>query len=139
MIEKITYIAIDGEEFETKEACIAHEESLPKMNEHVQLLDRDLIPIRWTPENYESMWDNLTYIIIEPHREEEAENWWNETFYEKLGVSPFNDINYEWKLWKRTSHDNKPVVLIYDFQDCGYWEIFNNIYSKVNKIANALF
>lgn len=139
MIEKITYIAFDGEEFETKEACATHEKSLSEMSEHVQLFAADLSPIEWNPGDYSSMWDELTYIVIKPHHEEEAEKWWDNTFFEMLNVSPFKDIGYDWKIWKKGSHDNKPVVIIYDYQGSGYWEIFNNIYAEVNKIADALF
>lgn len=139
MIEKITYIAFDGEEFETKEACVAHEESLSKMSEHVRLFAADFSPIEWNPEDYDGMWSNLTYIVIEPHHEEEAEEWWDNTFHEMLGISPFDDLAYGWRQWKKTHHDDKPTILVYDFLGSGYWEIFNEIYAKVNKIANALF
>ena len=139
MIEKITYIAFDGEEFETKEACAAHEESLSKMSEHVRLFAADFSPIEWNPGDYSGMWDELAYIVIKPHHEEEAEEWWDNTFFEMLNVSPFKDIGYDWKMWKKGSHGNKPVVLVYDYLGSGYWEIFNNIYAEVNKIADALF
>lgn len=138
MIEKITYIAFDGKEFETKETCLAHEENLPKMNKHVQLLDADFSPIEWTPGDYERMWDELVYIVIDPHHEEEAEEWWNNSFCKELGVSPFREFYSEWKLWKKTSHDDKHVVLVYGLLNSG-WEIFNNVHAKVNKIADTLF
>lgn len=138
MIEKITYIAFDGEEFESKEACAAHEKSLSDMSEHIRLFDADFSPIEWNPEDYDGMWNNLTYIVIEPHHEEEIEEWWNKTFYEMLGVSPFYELDYEWEAWKRTNHNDEPITLVYGFQGNGYWEILNNIHTEANKIAKGL-
>lgn len=138
MIEKITYIAFDGEEFESKEACAAHEKSLSETSEHVRLLTADFTPIEWNPEDYDGMWNKLTYIVIEPHYEEEVENWWNDTFYEMLGVSPFYELGHEWEIWKRTHHDNKPTILAFGFGGAEYWENFNKIYAETNKIAKRL-
>lgn len=138
MIEKITYIAFDGEEFDSKEACAAHEKSLSVMNEHVRLLAADFSPIKWNPEDYDGMWDNLSYIVIEPHHEEEAEEWWNNTFYEMLSVSPFDELSLGWRQWKKNHRDDKPTILVYNFLGGGYWEIFNEISAKVDKIAKGL-
>ena len=142
MIEKITYIAFDGEEFEEKEDCVAHEKSLSDMSEHVRLFDADFSPIEWNPEDYDGMWDNLTYIVIEPHYEEEVEEWWNDTFYEMLSVSPFYELDRDWKYWLMSNHSNEPTILVLGFNGNEYWEIFNKIYAETNKIAkglNALF
>ena len=139
MIEKITYIAFDGEEFEKKEDCVAHEKSLSETSDHVRLFAADFSPIEWDPEDYDGMWNNLTYIVIEPHHEEEVEEWWNNTFYEMLGVSPFYELDRDWKCWLMSNHSNEPTILVYGFQGNDYWEIFNKIYTETNKIADALF
>lgn len=139
MIEKITYIALDGEEFETKEACAAHEESLSKMSEYVRLFAADFSPIEWNPKDYDGMWNNLTYIVIEPHHEEEVEEWWNKTFYEILGVSPFYELGHDWHYWLKYGHSDKPTILALGFRGSEYWKIFNKIYTETNKIADALF
>lgn len=138
MIEKITYIAFDGEEFESKEDCVAHEKSLSAMGEHVRLFDEDFSPIEWNPEDYDGMWNKLTYIVIEPHYEKEVEEWWNNTFYEMLGVSPFYVLDLDWERWLMSYHGNEPTILVYGFQDSNYWEIFNEIHAKANKIAKGL-
>ena len=138
MIEKITYIAFDGEEFETKEACAAYEKKFSEMNEHVQLFAADFSPIEWTPGNYDSMWDNLSYIIIEPHYEEEVAVWWSNTFYPMLGVSPFSYLGRIWSDWLKTDHGDEPTILTYDFNNDGEWVILNEIYYKVHNAFKRL-
>jgi hypothetical protein len=138
MIEKITYIAFDGEEFEAEEDCVAHEKSLSETNEHVRLFAADFSPIKWNPENYDGMWAYLSYIVIEPHYEEEAEEWWNNTFCAMLDVSPFSNLDHIWSDWLRTDHGDEPTILAYDFNNDDDWVILNKIYSRVHNAIKSL-
>ena len=70
---KTVYIAKDGTEFEEKSECLAHEASLTSECDFIQLYDHNGEPIKWNPDNYDDMWNRLYFIVIEPHREEEAE------------------------------------------------------------------
>lgn len=69
---KVTYIANDGTEFENREECLAYEKSFSELSEFVQFFDRDFLPVKWNPDNYERMWNLIYYIVIEPHRETEV-------------------------------------------------------------------
>ena len=86
---KTIYIANDGTEFENREECLAYETSLTSECDFVQLYNHDGEPIKWNPDDYDGMWNDLYYIVIEPHREKEVEEWWKNTFYTMLSVSPF--------------------------------------------------
>lgn len=138
MKTKVTYIANDGTEFENKEECIAYENSFSKMSEFVQFFDQNFLPIKWNPDDYEYMWNHLYYIVIEPHREEEVEEWWSNTFYAQLGVSPFSGLDCDWSYWLRTDHGDEPTILAYDFNDDDDWVILNKIYSKVRNAIKDL-
>ena len=135
---KVTYIACDGTEFEDREECLAYEGSLSKMSEYIQLFDREYNPIEWNPENYERMWNYTYFIVIEPHREEEAEEWWNKTFCATLGVSPFGDLDLDWKRWKKHDHGDEPTVLAYDFCGNDDWIIFNEFHNEVKETLRGL-
>ena len=138
MKTKVTYIANDGTEFENKEECLAYENSFSKMSEFVQFFDQNFLPIKWNPDDYEYMWNHTYYIVIEPHREEEVEEWWSNTFYAQLGVSPFSDLDCDWSYWLRTDHGDEPTILAYDFNDDDDWVILNEIYSKVRNTIKDL-
>ena len=135
---KTTYIADDGTEFETEAECLAYEETLSQMSEYVQLFNRDFSPVEWNPENYEGMWNHTYYIIIEPHREEEVEEWWHNTFYTQEGVSPFHELNDEWCDWKYHDHGDEPTVLAFDFGGNDSWIIFNTLYNEAREIVKRL-
>ena len=135
---KVTYIANDGTEFENKEECIAHETSLVSECDFIQLYDHDGKPIKWNPDNYDDMWNHLYYIVIEPHREKEVDEWWRNTFYAMLRVSPFDDIASDWLHWLRTDHGDEPTILAYDFNSDDDWVILNEIYSKVRDTIKSL-
>ena len=127
---KVTYIAIDGTEFEDREECLQYESSFTAMSEFVQLYDRDFSPVEWNPENYEDMWNHIYYIVIEPHREKEVEEWWDNTFSAQLGVSPFGHLDSDWSRWLKTGHGDEPTIIAYDFNEDTDWVILNKIYSK---------
>lgn len=135
---KVTYIANDGTEFENREECLAHEKSFSEMSEFIQLFDHNFLPIEWNPDDYDRMWNNIYYIVIEPYREAEVEEWWSKTFNTMLGVSPFSDIACDWSYWLRTDHGDEPTVLAYDFNDDDNWVILNEIYSKVRNTIKDL-
>ena len=135
---KTVYIAKDGTEFEEESECLAHEASLTSECDFIQLYDHDGEPIKWNPDNYDDMWNRLYFIVIEPHREEEAEEWWRNTFYTMLGVSPFNDIASDWSYWLRTDHGDEPTILAYDFNGDDDWVVLNEIYSKVRNTIKSL-
>lgn len=135
---KVTYIANDGTEFENKEECIAHETSLVSECDFVQLYDHNGKPIKWNPDNYDDMYNHLYYIVIEPHHEKEVEEWWRNTFYAMLCVSPFDDIASDWSYWLRTDHGDEPTILAYDFNGDDDWVILNEIYSKVHDTIKSL-
>jgi hypothetical protein len=101
---KVTYIANDGTEFENKEECLAYEKSFSEMSEFVQFFDQNFLPVEWNPNDYERMWNRIYYIVIEPHREKEVEEWWGKTFCTMLGVSPFGDLECDWSYWLKTDH-----------------------------------
>jgi hypothetical protein len=134
---KVTYIANDGTEFENREECLAHEKSFSEMSEFIQFFDQNFLPVEWNPDNYERMWNRIYYIVIEPHREEEAEEWWSNTFYAQLGVSPFSELD-DWSYWLRTGHGDEPTIIAYDFNDDDDWVILNEIYSKVHNTVKSL-
>lgn len=138
MKTKVTYIANDGTEFENKEKCCAYENSFSKMSEFVQFFDQNFLPIKWKPNDYEYMWNHIYYIIIELHREEEVEEWWSDTFYAQLSVSPFDNLDCDWSYWLRTDHGDEPTILAYDFNNDDDWVILNQIYSKVCNIIKKL-
>lgn len=135
---KTTYIANDGTEFEDREECLAYETSLTSECNFIQLYDHDGEPIKWNPDNYDDMWNRLYFIVIEPHREEEAEEWWNKTFYNMLTVSPFYALNYDWRRWLKCDHGDEPTILVYNFNGNQVWEIFNEIYTKINEVTKRL-
>lgn len=135
---KTIYIADDGTEFEDEDECLQYESSLTAMCEFVQLYDRDFQPIAWNPEDYEAMWNHLYYIVIEPHREQEVEDWWHDSFCAMLGVSPFGDLDDEWHGWKRLGHGDEPTIIAFDFNGNNDWVILNEIYSNANNIIKSL-
>lgn len=135
---KTIYIANDGTEFENREECLAYETSLTSECDFVQLYNHDGEPIKWNPDDYDGMWNDLYYIVIEPHREKEVEEWWKNTFYTMLSVSPFENIDYDWSYWLRTDHGDKPTILAFDFNGDDDWVILNEIYSKVRDIVKSL-
>lgn len=135
---KVTYIAADGTEFEDREECLAYEKSFSEMNEFVQFFDQDFRPVEWNPDDYERMWNRIYYIVIEPRREAEVEEWWNKTFCVMLGVSPFSDLDCDWSRWLKTDHGDDPTVLAYDFNSDDSWVILNEIYSKVRNTIKRL-
>ena len=135
---KTTYIANDGTEFETEAECLAYEETLSQMSEYVQLFDRDFSPVEWNPENYDGMWNHTYYIVIEPHREEEVEEWWNNTFCAQLGVSPFSDLDHDWKQWKKGDHGDEPTILAYEFCNNSDWCILNEVYAEMKDVVRGL-
>lgn len=138
MKTKVTYIANDGTEFENKEECLAYEKSFSEMSEFVQFFDQNFLPIKWNPDDYEYMWNHIYYIVIEPHREKEVEEWWGNTFCAMLGVSPFGDLDYDWSYWLKTDHGDEPTILAYDFNDDDNWIILNEIYSKIRNTIKDL-
>lgn len=135
---KVTYIANDGTEFESKEECLAHEKSFSEMSEFIQFFDHNFIPIEWNPEDYERMWNNVYYIVIEPHREEEAEEWWANSFGVMLGVNPFSEMDNDWRAWLCHYHSDEPTVLAFDFGGNDSWIIFNEVYDEVKGIVRGL-
>lgn len=135
---KVTYIAVDGTEFEDREECQMYETSLTTMCEHVRFYDRYFKPIEWNPGNYESMWNHLYYIVIEPHHEQEVEDWWDSTFNNMLGVSPFGEINDEWCDWKYHDHGDEPTVFAFDFGGNDSWIIFNTFYNEAKEVTKRL-
>ena len=135
---KVTYIANDGTEFENMEECLAYEKSFSEMSDFIQLYDRDGKPIEWNPNNYDDMWNHLYYIIIEPHREEEAEEWWTNSFGAMLNVDPFYEMDNDWKAWKHHDHGDEPTVLVFDFGGNESWIIFNEVYDEVKGILHGL-
>lgn len=137
---KVTYIANDGTEFEDREECLAYEKSFSEMSEYVQLFDCEFKPIEWNPENYERMWNYTYYIVIEPHREEEVEEWWGKTFCTQLGVSPFGDLDLDWNRWKKNDHGDEPTILAYSFNDnnSDEWIILNELYTEVLRTIKGL-
>ena len=135
---KVTYIANDGTEFENREKCLAYEKSFSEMSEFVQLFDHNFLPIEWNPDDYDRMWNNIYYIVIEPHREAKAEQWWSQTFGTMLGVSPFEDIGCSWSYWLRTDHGDEPTILAYDFNNDDDWVLLNDIYSNVRNVVKSL-
>lgn len=135
---KVTYIANDGTEFENKEDCLAYEKSFSELSEFVQFFDRDFLPVKWNPDNYERMWNLIYYIVIEPHREAEAEEWWNDTFCAMLSVSPFSDLDCDWSRWLKTDHGDEPTILAYGFNDDDDWVILNETYSKARNAIKSL-
>lgn len=138
MKTKVTYIANDGTEFENREECLAHEKSFSKMNKFVQFFDHNFLPIEWNPDDYEYMWNHVYYIIIKPHHEKDVEEWWRNTFYTMLGVSPFDDIASDWSYWLRTDHGDEPTILAYDFNGDDDWVVLNEVYSKVRNTIKSL-
>lgn len=135
---KTIYIANDGTEFENEDECLQYESSLTAMCEFVQLYDRDFHPIVWNPENYDSMWNRLYYVVIEPRREEEVEEWWQNSFGTMLNVNPFDELDVEWRRWKRLDHGDEPTILAFDFCDNDDWVILNNIYHETKVITKGL-
>ena len=135
---KTIYIANDGTEFEDEDECLRYESSFTAMCEFVQLYDNRFNPIEWNPADYEAMWNRLYYIVIEPHREQEVEDWWNDTFNNRIGVSPFGELDNEWHTWKRKGHGDEPAILAFDFDGNENWIIFNNIYHEVKKVIKRL-
>ena len=135
---KTTYIANDGTEFEDREECLAYETSLASECDFVKLYDNDGNLIDWNPDDYDGMWNHLYYIVIEPHREEEAEEWWANSFGVMLDVDPFGDMDNDWKAWKYHYHGDKPTVLAFDFGGNDSWIIFNEVYDEVKGIVRGL-
>lgn len=135
---KTIYIADDGTEFEDEDECLQYESSLTTECEFVQLYDRDFNPITWNPENYDSMWNRLYYIVIKPHHEEEVEEWWQSSFGMMLNVNPFDDFNAEWYDWKRLDHGDEPTIIAFDFCGNNDWIILNNVYHEVKAITKGL-
>lgn len=135
---KVTYIANDGTEFEDRKECLAYEKSFSEMSDFIQLYDRDGKPIEWNPNNYDDMWNHLYYIVIEPHREEEAEEWWTNSFGAMLNVDPFYEMDNDWKAWKHHDHGDEPTVLVFDFGGNDSWIIFNEVYDEVKGIIHGL-
>lgn len=135
---KVTYVANDGTEFENEEECLAYEKSFSEMSEFVQFFDQDFSSVEWNPEDYDRMWNYIFYIVIEPHREKEVEDWWNKTFYNMLGVSPFYELDYDWRHWLKSNHGDEPTILVYNFNGNQVWEIFNEIYTKINETVKRL-
>ena len=135
---KVTYIAKDGTEFEDREECLAYEETLSQMSEYVRLFNRDFSPVEWNPENYDGMWNAIYYVIIEPHREAEVEEWWDKTFSTQLGVSPFSELDHDWKQWKKDDHGDEPTVLAYEFCNSDDWCILNEVYAEMKDVVRGL-
>lgn len=135
---KVTFIAVDGTEFEDREECQMYEASLNTMCEHVRFYDRYFKPVEWNPEDYESMWNHLHYIVIEPHHEQEVEDWWYSTFNNMLGVSPFHELDDDWCDWKYHDHGDEPTVLAFDFCDNDSWIIFNTLYYEAKEVTKRL-
>ena len=136
---KVTFIAIDGTDFEDREDCLQYESSLVTMCEFVKIYDRNFHPIPWNPEDYDSMWNHLYYIVIEPHHEDEAEEWWRNSFGTMLGISnPFDDFNEEWRAWKRHDHGDEPTIVAFDFCGNDDWIIFNNTYYEAKEVIKGL-
>ena len=135
---KTTYIAVDGTEFEDQEECQKYEASLNTMCEHVQFYDDYFKPVEWNPENYDSMWNHLYYIVIEPHHDQEVEEWWDNTFYNMSGVSPFNELDYEWRDWKYHDHGDEPTILAFNFGGNDSWIIFNALYNEAKEVVKRL-
>lgn len=135
---KTVYIAKDGTEFEEEFECLAHEASLTSECDFIQLYDHDGEPIKWNPDNYDDMWNRLYFIVIEPHREEEAEEWWANSFGTMLSVDPFGEMDNDWKAWKYHCHGDEPTVLAFDFGGNDSWIIFNEVYDEVKGIVRGL-
>lgn len=135
---KVTYVANDGTEFEDREECLQHEKSFSEMNEFVQFFDRDFCPVEWNPDDYDRMWNHIYYIVIEPHREEEVEEWWANSFGAMLNVDPFYEMDNDWKAWKHHDHGDEPTVLVFDFEENDSWIIFNEVYDEVKGILHGL-
>ena len=138
MKTKVTYIANDGTEFENEEECLVYEKSFSEMNEFVQFFDQNFLPVEWNPENYDSMWNHTYYIVIEPHREAEVEEWWDKTFSTQLGVSPFSELDHEWKRWKKDDHGDEPTILAYEFCNSDDWCILNEVYAEMKDVVRGL-
>lgn len=135
---KTVYIAKDGTEFEKKSECLAHEATLVSKCNFVQLYNHDGESIEWDPDNYGDMWNRLYFIVIEPHHEEEAEEWWTNSFEAMLGVNPFEEMGNDWEAWKCHYYGNKPTVLAFDFAGNDSWVIFNEIYDEAKGIVRSL-
>lgn len=135
---KTVYIAKDGTEFEEESECLAHEASLTSECDFIQLYNHDGESIEWDPDNYGDMWNRLYFIVIEPHREEEAEEWWINSFEAMLGVNPFGEMGNDWEAWKCHYHGDEPTVLAFDFAGNDSWVIFNEIYDEVKGIVRGL-
>ena len=138
MRKKVVYVAIDETEFDDREECLQYEASLTQMSEFVQLCDLNGEPIEWNPGDYDSMWNRLYYIVIEPHREQEVEDWWANSFGAMIGVDPFSEIMGEWKAWKRRDHGDEPTVLAFDFDGNDSWIIFNEVYNDAKNVVRIL-
>ena len=135
---KAIYIANDGTEFEKESECLAYETSLTSECDFVKLYDRNGEPIRWNSDNYDDMWERLYYIVIEPNHEEEAEEWWANSFGVMLDVDPFGEMDNDWKAWKRHYHGDEPTILVFNFAENDSWIIFNEIYDEVKSIVRGL-
>lgn len=135
---KVTYVAFDGTEFEDQEECLQYEASLNTMCEHARFYDRYFKPIEWNPANYYSMWQDMYYIVIEAHHNQGVEEWWDSTFKNMLGISPFEEIDDEWCDWKYRDHGDEPTILAYDFCGNNGWIIFNTFYNEAKEIVKRL-
>ena len=138
MKTKVTYIANDGTEFENMEECLAYEKLFSEMSEFVQLFDHNFLPIEWNPDEYDRMWNNIYYIVIEPHWEAEAEQWWDKTFSTQLGVSPFSELDHDWKRWKKDDQGDEPTVLAQEFCNSNDWCILNEVYAEMKDVVRGL-
>lgn len=138
MKKKITYIAFDDTEFDSKEECEVYESSMAKMNDYIHLYDRYGKQIEWNPSDYDSMWNHLYYIVIEPHKEEEVQEWWENSFEAMVGVNPFIDLDSDWICWKRQDHGDEPTILAFDFNNNDIWIIFNELYTEVRNAIKCL-
>lgn len=135
---KTVYIAKDGTEFEEKEECLAHEATLASKCDFIQLYNHDGEPIEWDPDNYSYMWQCLYFIVIEPHREEEAEEWWANSFGAMLSIDPFGELDSDWRAWKRHDHGDEPTILAFDFGGNDSWTIFNELYTEARDVVKCL-
>ena len=139
MKKKITYIAFDDTEFNSKEECEAYENSMAKANDYIHLYDRYGKRIEWNPNDYDSMWNHLYYIVIEPHKEEEAEKWWEDSFNKMLCIGSLSELTEDdWDNWKHQDHGDEPTILAFDFNYNDSWIIFNTLYKEVKEVAKRL-
>lgn len=136
MIKKTVYVAFDGEEFEDEQECLAYEKKAEAPPDFIQLFDENYHPVEWRPDNFDRMWEKMYIVIVAPGHDAEARQWFHDTFYEASGCTPFFDL-YMWDDWC-DQHGDEPTVIIYDYEDCGEWTIFNLRYHNAKETARRL-